>query len=221
MSRGFWRNVKVVAALHVAMVLLLGAGSWIAALASRPPEAIMPIEFVVAVPPAAPKSAPAPAPDPAPAPEPEPEPEPDTRPVARREIKVSRKRVTRTPRRAAAPTTLSAEEIRRLLDDGATPSDHTNVPDADARSLESIRRRLYGVWEQPSAAEAGAAVAEGRLRFHPDGSVISAELSKPSGNEVLDASVRHALRSVSRIEGLSASFLKRHPVVTVSFRVEG
>ena len=231
MSRRFWHHLKIVAIAHAAIVLILCAGSWIKALASRPTETIMPIEFVVRVPPAAVDPAPAPvpeppqdpvpAPEPAPEPDPAPRPEPKPKPRPRKRIRVSERRVTRSTEPRSPEPALSAEEIKRLLDAGATPSDHTSVPDVDRRSLETLRRRLYGLWEQPSVAEVGGAVAEVSLRFRPDGTVVATELVHPSGNPVMDESVRRALKSVSRIEGLSATFLRQHPLITVAFRVEG
>ena len=83
-----------------------------------------------------------------------------------------------------------------------------------------VKQAFHDAWAQPSAAEAGDAVAVAEIRFAADGAVISAKLKKPSGVAVLDQSVRRSLKYVKRVSGLTPDFLKRNSVITISFRVE-
>jgi len=115
---------------------------------------------------------------------------------------------------------MTEEEIRKLLAEGAKLSDHTSIPDEDSRCFEIVRRTLYGAWSQPGRAEAGNAQAEITLRLGPGGKILGSEIARPSGNRVLDRSVLDALNAVERISGLTAGFMERHKVITISFRVE-
>jgi hypothetical protein len=149
-------------------------------------------------------------------PEPTPEPErPKPNP-----IEVSRQKVTRVPDNKPKTIPLTEEQIRKLLEQGAKPSDHTSIPDEDSRCLELIRQTLYGAWVQPSAEEAGSSVALATLKLAGDGIVVSHDLSRPSGNTAVDGTVRQALAAVKRIPGLTPAFVARHGSVTVSFKVE-
>ena len=187
------------------------------ALTRRRPEIVMPIEFVVAVP-SAEQAFDEPAPiirDVAP----EKVPEPPKKPTRKkRKIQVSRDRVSRgtgqKPQKLLLP-----EEIQRLLDMGAKPSDHTNIPSEDARCRARIRDKLYALWSQPSHAEVGDLVVEVSITLGPAGVVENVKLTKRSGNNLLDSSVQHAVGSVSRIEGLTPAFVRRHRSVSVSFQV--
>jgi outer membrane biosynthesis protein TonB len=220
------RIVMWVAAVHVAIVILLLVVPAVSRLFRKKPDMVIPIEFVVAVPPA-----PVPEPDPQPTPakpkpkpvEPDPvPPKPKPKPRVRPKIERSTNLVTRTTSAKpppAKPTPLP-EEIARLLAAGAKPSDHTSVPGEDPRCLEMIRRALYAAWVQPSVSGAASLVAEATLELGAGGAVRSGRVSRSSGSAEFDASVEAALRSVSRVEGLTAGFLKRYPSVSIAFRVE-
>lgn len=222
MSRTFGLYLKVVTLAHVALVVGVCAFSLVRAWLKRTPELSIPVEVVVAVPaePLLPVTAeeplvpapPEPAPTPVPAPVPPPRP---TRPP----IEVNRTRVTRSGTPPAEPA-LSPEEIRRLLAEGAEASDHTNVPGEDARCFEQVRRTLHGAWVQPSSDSAGGLSADVAIRLSAGGRIEGRELVRSSGAEVLDASVLRAAASVAGIEGLTPGFIRRHSVITVSFRVE-
>lgn len=214
MNSRFARSLWIVALAHAVVLALLGALSGCRMLFRRPrPERLVPVEFTVAAPaePVA-EAAPLPAEE---APPPAPEPR------VRRDIKVSRERVRRAlPAPPSTERRLSSEEIRRLLAVGAKPADETSVPDEERRCLDLIRRAFYTAWVQPSAEEAGGAEAEVAVRLGPGGTISGASLVRPSGRAVLDDSVMKGVRSVTRIEGLTAGFLTRYPEVVISFRVE-
>jgi hypothetical protein len=223
--KGLAHSLRVVTAVHVVIVVGLALISGCRILFKPKPPLSIPIEFTVEVP-AALADAPDPVPDPVPLPPPVRDaiglPQPPTTPpktAPRRKIESSQRRVTRhgeTERQAK----LSPEEIERLLAEGARPSDRTRIPDADARGFARVRAAFYDVWVQPSRAEVGGLTAEAVIVFGTGGRVISGRLSRPSGNAVLDNSVRRALNAVRQVTGLPSGFAERHRETSVAFRVE-
>ncbi len=223
------KNVVRVSAVH--LLLLLGVVLWAGfkgcAIRERRPL-VMPVEFLVAVPAAVETAGPAPVviPKPAPPPEPAPVPRPvaePPRPRPRPPVERSTTRITRTPdSRPAAPVTptLSEEEIRRLLAEGARPSDRTVDPGVDARMRELIRRTLYNAWTQPSREDAGNAEVVIEIRLASNGAISGHSVARSSGNAMLDQSVVRAVQSVSRIDGLVSDFAARNPSIRIAFRVE-
>lgn len=218
------RVLKWVVSVHGVLLLVMVlhgcvAGWWPL---QKPPPATL--EFLVDVTPVVPEdTASQPVPPPPQVqddaiPEPEPPPPPQRQ---RPRIEVSRQRVTR-PIDAEAPPAqpLTEEQIRQLLAEGATPSDRTSIPDADARELALIKTTLDAAWQKPSRAEAGDAETFLRLWLQPDGRIERTELSRASGNASLDASVEAVGRNVQRIHGLSPSFIRRRSPVTVAFTVQ-
>ncbi len=211
--------------MHVGVVLLLLFHSGIVRLFEPKPEVVVPVEFVVDTTPLMPDVSEV-LPDmsePETEPEPEPQtiPEPEPKPRPRKKIEVSRKKITRS--NAPKPKKqkqLSEEEIRKLLAAGAKPSDHTSVPDEDARCFSIIKDALHAAWEQPSAEAAGDAVAVLRITLGRDGTVKRSDLHKSSGNPALDSSVKAVGINIHRIHGLTGDFIRRHSSVTVSFTVD-
>lgn len=222
------KNIIKVSAAHLLLLLavVLWAGFKGCSMRQRK-LLIMPVEFTVAVPAAIEAVAPAPAPEPVrPPPAPAPAPpvaEPPRAPRPRPQVERSTTRVTRAPdSRPATPATpaLSEEEIRRLLAEGARPSDRTVDPGVDARMRELIRRTLYEAWTQPSREDAGNAEVVIEIRLAPSGVISGHSIARSSGNHMLDQSVVRAVGSVSRIDGLVADFAARNPSIRIAFRVE-
>ncbi len=221
------RILKRVAGVHAAVVVVLMSYGFLSGCFRKPPDVVIPIEFLVDVRAAEPVAAER-MPEPVRRPRPDPVPDPvvPPEPPRRREIQVNTNRVVRrtdppaTPPPATPQPTLSQEEIRRLLAAGAQASDRTSIPDEDQRGLAIIRSALYAVWQPPSKASAGDAEAVLMLRLEPDGSVRSAALSRRSGNEVLDRSVEQVGEQVRRIHGLPPGFASRRAQVTIAFTVE-
>jgi len=224
--KGFGHSLRVVTIVHVVIVLTLSAVSGFRWLFRPEPTKAIPIEFTVEV-------AGEPAPEPTPAIEPEPpDPVPTPRPPdpppvkktppkkkPRKKIETSQKRIRR-PTGSDRKPSLTPEEIERLLAQGARPSDRTRIPDADARGFARVRAAFYEVWVQPSRAEVGGETVEAIIVLGTGGRVISSRLSCPSGNAVLDNSVRRALNAVKRVTGLPSGFEKRHREISIAFRVE-
>ena len=218
--------LRVVSGVHAAAFVVLISYGFLSGCLRRAPDRVIPIEFLVDVRPAASELAvdsPAPAPSP-PRPAPAPQPAPPPRPP--RQIQVNTNRVVRqatapTPAPApSSPNPLSAEEIRRLLAEGAQASDRTSIPDADGRGLALIRQTLYTAWEAPSRAAVGDAEATLELHLGTGGVVQSVRLVRPSGNPALDDSVLQVANRIGRIHGLPSGFVERRPRVTIAFSVE-
>ncbi len=226
MSRQFNRTAKIVTGIHVGIVFVLFFHSGIMRLIEPKPEVMVPIEFVVDTTPPMPDVSellppePEPEPEILPPPVPQAIPEPAPTPKPKRKIEKGRRIKRNNAPESPPKKKLSAEEIQKLLDMGAKPSDHTSIPDEDTRCLAIIRDVLHSAWQQPSAEAAGDSIAVLRIKLGRDGSVRSSDLQKPSGNPALDSSVRDVGNAVKRIHGLTSGFIGRHPSVTVSFTVD-
>jgi outer membrane biosynthesis protein TonB len=235
----FKRSFRVVTVVHFAALLAMVLVSACQSLIRPRAEVHMPVEFVVeapageageeqepeiepiAIPKPKPKPDPAVKPKPEPVVKPVPAPKPKPAPPKPRVAKIeTSKRLVTRPGSSKQPPKLTDREIMEWLMKGAKLGDRTSIPDEESRGFEAVRNALYRAWNQPSQAEAGHAVAEVSLRLAMDGSVISADLSQRSGNPTLDVSVQRAMASVRRIDGVTAEFVKRHPVIEIAFKVE-
>ena len=216
MNRYFLHHVRIVAAVHVGVLLVLVALSGWRSLFRKKQETMLPVEFVVEAPADVRKDVRMPEDPPLkPIPAPKPTPEPKRKPIER-----STKRISRTPAATQKSPAPSREEIEKLLARGAKISDHTLVPNDDAQCYERIRQVLYQAWDQPSALEVGDAEASASIVLRADGRITSRTIVNGSGSDLMDASVMRALQAVPRVTGLSQSFLARHSEVTISFRLE-
>ncbi|MEI6807678.1 MAG: TonB family protein [bacterium] len=92
--------------------------------------------------------------------------------------------------------------------------------DEDAISKGLIYQAFHDAWLQPSYADAGGSVVTVSVQLLGNGLVTRPVLVKSSGNEVMDASVMQAVRSVGHINGLSAEFVRRHSDIEFRFKVE-
>jgi len=134
---------------------------------------------------------------------------------------------TRPPRTIRTTPTfsgprLSAEDIQKLLDMGATVSDHTTIPATELqRCYALIQRQLYAAWIRPSADSANGREPVVSISIGPGGTVRSASLRTSSGDAELDRSAVAAARAVPRFTGLSEDFVRENPTFTVAFKLEG
>ena len=134
---------------------------------------------------------------------------------------------TRPPRTIRTTPTfsgprLSAEDIQKLLDMGATVSDHTSIPATELqRCYALIQRQLYAAWIRPSADSANGREPVVSISIGPGGTVRSASLRTSSGDAELDRSAVAAARAVPRFTGLSEDFVRENPTFTVAFKREG
>ncbi len=221
MKSRFARTFNIVMAVHLFVVLAVLFWAGCVSLFRKKPDLIVPVEFVVDVTEPAPNIEDILPPqieeEDIPVPEPAETPKPKPKPTPRPKIERGR-RITRSSDDPSKPK-LSKEEIRRLLEAGAKPSDHTSVPDEDARCLFVIREQLHKSWRQPESDAVGDAVAVLFVRLAPNGTVLETGLHKASGNRELDDSVLAAGKAVKSVRGITPGFVRRRPRITVSFRV--
>ena len=191
-----------------------------------------------------------PKPEPDPEPEPAPvrdaipvpvttKPKPTRPPIDTSKARLVHKTVPSTTRRIVPPPStlpprtirttptfsgprLSAEDIQKLLDMGATISDHTSIPATELqRCYALIQRQLYAAWIRPSADSANGREPVVSISIGPGGTVRSASLKTSSGDAELDRSAVAAARAVTRFTGLSEDFVRENPTFTVAFKLEG
>lgn len=217
----FFRYFIIVALVHVIVISATLVIPGCREMFRKKPPVVMPVEFLVEV--SQPEQAPREPVVSTPAkPKPEPKKEPKKKPVPkkRERPKIEKgKRITRTPKPDPNRKKLTEEEIKKLLDAGAKPSDRTSIPDEDARCLDIIRRKLHSSWTQPSSAAFGLS-AELRIGLRSGGAVTSHTIVRSSGSAEFDTSVMRAGETVRTITGLTSGFIKRYPTVTIEFRVE-
>ena len=240
----YFRSFRWSLAVHVAVLLgvaLLGMlQGW--SCRRKPPEQVLPIEFLVdtrsleAEPPASepppaepdpPANVPLPPEPEPPSPVPEP-PKPKPKPE-RRPVRVSTNLVRRTQRRADPPKTakklpagprLTPQEIAKLLAAGAKASDRTVLAGQDELALGLIKRTLHAAWIQPSADQRGRRPVQIEVRLDRFGNLQRRTLIASSGSAALDTSAMRAVQAVRQIRNLPEGFADRYPSVIIEFELE-
>ena len=157
---------------------------------------------------------------------PEPEPKKDIpEPSKKPKIEKSTKKVKR-PNPAPQQNTpkLSKEEIRKLLAAGAKPgnslSGNSDFPFAWYYAL--VRQTMYEAWNQPSGLSASAGLtADVTIRVMQDGTVTQRQMSRPSGNKLMDDSVMAAVESVRSLRALPPGFGGSYKDITIQFELSG
>lgn len=197
-----------------------------------PADAVVP---VVKPEPEKPKPEPVkPTPEPEkPKPKPKPAPEPEKKPIEKPAPKSTTsgfkkgERVVRRTTVNAPPVTLtrqsmlSASEIARLLAAGAKAGEENVIPQNEVQQcFLLVKQALYGAWTRPSQNDAGRQPAQIELTFGPGGVIRNVRLVRPSGSALHDQSAVAAGRSLGRINGLTARFLRAYTTVTVDFELE-
>lgn len=165
-----------------------------------------------------PTPTPKPEPTPVPKPDPIPEPKPNPKPTPKHEVKVSavKKKVTTTSGEAKptpkAPAGPSASDIKSRLaskipveapGSGGDGAGMEGRPDGIADDFSwyraLIKQTVQAKWKKPPIPSGEKIVTEAAIRIAPDGTVTFLNLSKPSGDAVMDASVEAAVRAATRI----------------------
>ncbi len=158
-------------------------------------------------------------------------------------IEISKKKVTKTadkPRTTVKPppvkstvktppankfttkSPLTPEEMKKLLDMGAKPSDRTSIPDSEnQRCAILIRDQIYAAWVRPDSEAVTGRAPVVSITLGPGGVVQNVTLKSSSGNSTLDASVLSAVRAVGKFKYLSESFISANRNVTVNFDLRG
>jgi len=174
-------------------------------------------EPVVEAPPP-PKPEPKPQLTPAPKPEPTPQPKPNPKPAPKHEVKVSavKKKVTKptgeTKSAPKGPPPPSAADIQSRLaskipveapGSGGDGAGMEGRPDGIADDFSwyraLIKQTVQAKWKKPPMPSGEKMITEVSIRIAPDGTVTFLNLSKPSGDAVMDASVEAAVRAAARI----------------------
>ncbi len=115
---------------------------------------------------------------------------------------------------------LSPQEIARLLNLGATVSDHTSIPSENERCLRSIKETLYAAWVRPSSEYKTGRSAEIEITLGASGAVLRHRLVKSSGNPVLDNSVLAAAAATPMFSHLTSGFLREYSTVKIDFELQ-
>ncbi len=171
--------------------------------------------------------------DPDPEPEivkPPPKPKPEKVPVVKSEkIKILKKEektkeIIKLPKdikpiKITGPK-LTPEEIAKLLDMGATVSDHTSVPGENDRCLLSIKQALYAAWIRPPPEYKTGRSPEIEITLGNTGAVLKHRLVKSSGNSVLDNSALAAVAATPMFSHLTSGFLREYRTVTIEFELQ-
>ena len=234
--------------LHVSVALAFVVAGCVSWFRYRDEEPDILAEFVVE-PPGDPEAAdPPPAPEPAPEAEPDPDPEPDDvpppepprpEPPKKKPIEVSKKIVTfdkpAQPRPVLAPppsiktqkigtkgSSLTEEEYKRMLDLGATVSDHTSIPaDEASRCAALVRDQLYRAWKRPDASAVTGTPPTIAITLSENGVVQGVELRKSSGSAALDDSAVRAARAVGAFRNLTPRFIRANRPLVIQFELTG
>ena len=227
------RGFKISLAMHgiVLVLVLISPFVFRACNRHRPNEQLTFVEFTVSVPPppASDVSEP-PTPEP-PKPKPPsedikvPDPQVVKKPAPPKDIRQTN-RVARKDFKGPPPKDkpLSEAEIARLLKMGATISDTTSIPDEGRLSLaayfNTVRERLYAVWQQPSQlASLPGLSADVRITVEPGGRITARVQTRSSGNALMDDSVMKAVNSVTALPPLPVGH--RRPVdIAVTFELD-
>lgn len=220
MQTRFWRYFMLVAIIHIVLLSGYMFISGCNRIIKRKPVVMMPVEVMMHAPKKAVVAPPVREPDPAPIVKPKPVTPPKPKPRRKlTPVKVSNKRVTRNDKKPPRKVLTDKEIKKRLKNDIKVDTTKYN-PTANAVDFAKVKSALYNAWNQPSDEEAGGVIVRAEITFAVDGRIVGRRLVKQSGNAVLDQSVMTALNSVKNINGLSASFLKKHKKVIISFMVD-
>ena len=116
---------------------------------------------------------------------------------------------------------LSQAEIERLLRMGARPGTKNQMPtDELSRCFSLIKMRFCEIWDrQKPSWSPNLRTALLEIRFGPGGKVVQTSLSRSSGDAEVDRSIRSAASAMGTVYGLTADFIREHPVVTIDCEV--
>lgn len=221
-TRTFW----IIAGIHAGLVLLLIAGTFLQHLIfRRKPKEVITFVTLHTPAPSAPsvttvEAPPAPPPPPPPAPPEVPVivPEPP-KPKPKPKIERSTERVRRDRPPPQEPR-LTPEELQRRLRDAlpaGSPTTSTAFdPINDYYGL--VFRTFFDAWIQPGSVPPGT-VTEARIRVARNGQIMHRELTRRSGNAVMDDSVMKALNAVQRLRELPPEIKGAHHDIRIEFEL--
>jgi TonB family protein len=84
-----------------------------------------------------------------------------------------------------------------------------------------VKQIMYEAWQQPSGlANAGNPVATVTIRVKRDGTISDWQMMRPSGNTLMDDSVKRAVQAVKRLKPLPPQFIGPAQDITIQFELE-
>ena len=84
-----------------------------------------------------------------------------------------------------------------------------------------VKQIMYEAWQQPSGlANAGNPIATVTIRVKRDGTISDWQLSRPSGNKIMDDSVRRAVQAVKRLKPLPPQFIGPSQDISIEFELQ-
>lgn len=226
-SQRFKKFLILSAGLHAGLILVLIVGPWVASLFRKPKkfDIVTYVDLQMTarqLPDVKPLDNPVP---PKPVKEMIPPPKKIPEPVKKPKEKEFLKSTERIKKTDPNPEKrLSPEEIKKLLQGGPSPlasnPDPLGALPGWYKSL--VRRAMYDAWKQPSQlADISGMVAEVDLRVQRDGSVTRRELTRSSGNTIMDTSVMKAVRSVDRLKPLPPEVPGAYKDLSIDFQLAG
>lgn len=83
-----------------------------------------------------------------------------------------------------------------------------------------IASKYYNAWSAPADLDDATPVVTASVTIARDGSVVTARVTKPSGNAAMDRSIAKVLETVTFIEPFPASFKDAQRTVTIKFNLQ-
>lgn len=84
-----------------------------------------------------------------------------------------------------------------------------------------IASKYYNAWSAPADLDdANTPVVTASVTISRDGNVISARITKPSGNRAMDRSIQNTLEAVTFIEPFPASSKDQQRTITIQFNLQ-
>ena len=120
----------------------------------------------------------------------------------------------------AAEKPLSPEEIQKLLNQGYKYGSRNQLATSEAqRCVSVIAQAIRREWDKESFKWfPGLSPIQVMLQFGPGGSVRGFRILSGSGDADVDRTAQSALRRLTRIPGLSATFLEQFPEIAIEMK---
>ena len=83
-----------------------------------------------------------------------------------------------------------------------------------------IASKYYNAWSAPPDLDEATPVVLASVTIARDGSVVTAHITKPSGNVSMDRSIAKVLETVTFIEPFPPSFKEQERTVTIKFNLQ-
>lgn len=144
----------------------------------------------------------------------------------KKKIEKSKKRIKRDdkPKKKPDKPKLSEEEIRKLLQMGAKPSNTSSVRSDDLPGwyYALVRQTMYEAWAQPGGlAATPGQVARVKIRVERNGRISSRKLVSSSGVKVIDDSAMAAVQKITHLKELPSSYQGKTKDITIDFELTG